>query len=118
MSAYLFSPATISPASQYAHEKQENLLADSTEELASLRFSIILTARWEAAASEDVERRDELRAELVELRRQYSEKIDDIAMTFGVQSAIDAKEDVERAVVIPMGMEQPIAPSEDDYLYF
>ena len=103
-----------------AHEKQGNLLAASTNELASLRFSIILTARWEAAAGQDLERRNELRAELADLRCQYSQKVDYLAMTFGIQSAMDVKEEVERNVVVPLGMELDfsIMQGEDDGLCF
>jgi hypothetical protein len=103
-----------------AHEKQGNLLAASTNELASLRFSIILTARWEAAAFQDLERRNELRAELADLRCQYSQKVDYLAMTFGIQSAMDVKEEVERNVVVPLGMELDfsIMQGEDDGLCF
>ena len=103
-----------------AHEKQGNLLAASTNELASLRFSIILPARWETAAGQNLERRNELRAELADLRREYSQKVDYLAMTFGIQSAMDAKEEVERSVVVPLGMELDfsIAQGEDDGLYF
>jgi hypothetical protein len=64
MSAQLFDTVSIGSASLYAHEKQENLIATSTSELALLRYSTILTARWEASRNEDVEHRDELRAEL------------------------------------------------------
>jgi hypothetical protein len=100
----------------YAHEKQENLIAASTRELAFLRYSIILTARWEASTDEDAERRNGLRAELKDLRLQYSQKIDDIAMTFGIRSAMNAKEEVERTVVVPLDMDLDrfTAPSNND----
>ena len=112
MPIHVFDAALISPASRYAHESH----AASIEELAGLRFSIILTAKWEAIASndQDVERRNELRAELKNLRRQYSEKIDDIAIAFGIQNAIDAKQEVERTVAIPLDMDMPTTPSEDE----
>ncbi|MGA8780719.1 MAG: hypothetical protein WB567_08245, partial [Terracidiphilus sp.] len=52
------------PATRYIEEKQEQLLAAVAEELAGLRFSIVLTARWEGDRDEDPKRRKELRAEL------------------------------------------------------
>jgi len=118
MSAYLLGVASIYPGLLNAREQQGNRLAASTQELAGLRFSIILTARWVASASEEIERRNELRTELEELRRRYSEKIDEIAMTFGVQNAIDAKENVERTVTVPSGLDlyfTTSTTSEDDY---
>ena len=42
------------------------------------------------------ERRAELRDELVLLRKHYGDKVDEIAMTFGVQKAMKTKEQVER----------------------
>ena len=117
MSAHLLDTVSFGPASRYAQEKLESSLAANTEELAGLRFSIILTAKWEASSNADAERRNELRAELSGLRRHYSQKIDEIAMTFGVQSAIKAKEEVERTVAIPLGMKPLMTPGEDDPLY-
>jgi len=115
MFAQLHETVSIGSALLYAHEKQEELIAASTNELAFLRYSIILTARWEASTSDDVERRNELHAELKDLRLQYSQKIDDIAMTFGVQRAINAKEEVERSVTVPLHMEMdPFTASSDD----
>jgi hypothetical protein len=115
-----FDSVSTSCGSWFAHEKQGNPFAAGTNELASLRFSIILTARWEAAAGKDLEHRNELRAELANLRRQYSQKVDYLAMTFGIQSAMDAKEEIERGVVVPLGMEQDfsITQGEEDGLYF
>ncbi len=113
MSTSLFDAVSIGPASRFAHQDEESLLAAGTIELAGLRFSIILTARWEAEAAGDLERRNELRAELEDLRRQYSQKIDEIAMSSGIQNAIDAKEKVERAVAIPLGMDLSIEPDRD-----
>ena len=117
MNTHLLEGVLINPASRDVYEKQENLLAATTEELASLSFSIILTARWEASASEDVERRHQLRAELVDLRRQYSQKIDEIAMTSGIQKAMDAKEEVEHTVSVPTGMDLLFVVSEDGNLH-
>jgi len=118
MLTHLLDAVLNGPASRYAHERQTAQLKANTEELASLRFSIILTAKWVGLASLDDERRSELRAELEDLRRHYSETIDEIAMTFGVQNAINAKEEVERTVAVPLGMKPPMASSEDDPLYF
>jgi hypothetical protein len=116
MSTHLLDAVSFGPASRYAREKQETLLATSTEELARLRFAIILAARWEALVSEDLDRRNELSAKLSDLRRQYSLKIDEIAMSFGVQNAMNAKEEVERTVTVPRGTKPPITPSNDSYL--
>ncbi len=114
MPTHLLDATSIGPGTRYAQEKQEVLLASSIEELASLRFSVILTAKWETSASEDMERRNELRADLAELRHQYSDKIDEIAMAFGVQNAMNAKEHVERTVAIPSGMDLAGPPNPDD----
>lgn len=91
-------------ASAYIRESREALLEYEREELAALRFSIILTARWEASDDETAEQRSELRADLSLLRRHYGDKIDEIAMTFGVNEAMKAKDYVERTVVVPRNM--------------
>lgn len=118
MSTYLLDAIQTSPASRFANQKKESQLAACTDELGSLRFSIILTAKWVVSAERDQERRNELRAELEDLRRRYSNKIDEIAMSFGIQSAIDAKNAVEHAVAIPLGMDLCIKPAQDNSLYF
>jgi len=59
------------------HEKKRNS--------PQLRFSIILTSRWVASEDEALGRRAELRSELKLLRNHYGDKIDEIAMTFGVR---------------------------------
>ena len=102
------------PASRYVQETREALLACETEELAALRFSIILTARWESADDEDPQQRAELRADLSLLRRDYGDKIDEIAMTFGVVEAMRAKENVERTVVVPRDMKPLIIRREEE----
>jgi len=94
--------AAIGPASRYIRETRDELLAYETDELAAVRFSIILTARWAASDDEPPERRAELRGELELLRKHYGDKIDEIAMTFGVQQAMATKEEVERTVVVPL----------------
>ena len=92
------------PASRYVKETREAMLAYEIAELAALRFSIILTARWEASGDEAPEQRADLRTDLSLLRRYYGDKIDDIALTFGVEEAMRAKDDVERTVVVPRDM--------------
>jgi hypothetical protein len=89
------------PASRYIKETREAMLAYETEELAALRFSIILTARWESSGDEDPQQRAELRGDLLLLRRHYGDKIDEMAMTFGVEEAMKATDTVERSVVVP-----------------
>jgi hypothetical protein len=114
-------PAVLGPASRFILETREQVLSYETDELAALRFSIILTARWEASEDEDPESRAGLRGDLQILRRHYADKLDDIAMTFGVEAAMHAKEDVERNVVVPCDLTpgaptaqlERICPSED-----
>jgi len=102
------------PDSRYVKEDREALLSYETEELAALRFSIILTARWEASDDEDPQERAELRADLSLLRRHFGDKIDEIAMTFGVEEAMKAKDEVERTVVVPRDMKPlPIQREEE-----
>ena len=54
--------------SRYAYDDAEALLAGSTEQLAHLRFTIILVARWVSSRSITPQRRKELRTELARLR--------------------------------------------------
>ena len=82
-------------------------LATCTERLASLRFLIVLAARRESAGGTAFAPREQVRSELATLRRQYSALIDEIAMNFGVQQAMDAKEEVERKVSLPSGWKPP-----------
>jgi hypothetical protein len=103
----------LGPASRYIRETREAMLVYETEELAALRFSIILTARWEASEEESPEQRAELRADLELLRRHYGDKIDEIAMTFGVKEAMKTKDDVERTVVVPQDMKPLILQREE-----
>lgn len=102
----------IGPTSLNALETREALLDYDTEELSALRFSIILTARWAASDSESPERRAELRADLALLRKHYGDKIDEMAMTFGVDQAMKAKEEVERTVVVPRDIVSWETPSD------
>jgi hypothetical protein len=96
----------IGPVSRYVNESREALLVYDIEELAALRFSIILTARWASSDGEEPERRAELRADLRLLRKHYGDKIDEMAMTFGVEQAMRTQEDVERTVILPREIKQ------------
>lgn len=111
----LLDPATLGPASRYVLDSREALLSYETDELAALRFSIILTARWESSDGEEPEARAALRADLELLRRHYGDKLDDIAMTFGVAAAMTAKQEVERNVVVPRELAQtPSIPTYEE----
>jgi hypothetical protein len=91
------------------------LLAAIIDDLAVLRFSIVITAKWEVAETEDDERRLELRNELSDLRCLYFEKLDQIAMTFGIERAMKAKEEVEGTFKAARDVK---TPSEAGQLYF
>jgi hypothetical protein len=93
---------TPGPATRFVQEQREQMLAIEMEELAGLRFSIVITAKWEASGDEDAQRREELRIELNDLRKRYLDKVDQIAMVFGVAEAMQAKEEVERNVTLPL----------------
>lgn len=80
------------------------------EKLGEIRFLVVLTARWEGSDSIGRERRLKLRRDLARLRRQYTDQIDQIAMTFGVQQAIEAQEYIERTVKVPRGIHVPDEP--------
>ena len=113
MSTVTVDRLSLSPGTSHLFEREERTLASVMEELVRLRFSILLTARWEAAETDDPERRGELRAELADLRKFYLDEIDEIAMTFGVQQAMDAKQEVERNVVLPRDSEMPVELTDD-----
>ena len=113
MPADLLDAVPTSQSFVHTHAEREYLLAVAREELASLRFATILTARWEASASKDAMRRNEMRADLATLRRQYSQKIDEIAMSFSIQDAMDAQKEVERSVFVPRFEDAPELPDED-----
>jgi hypothetical protein len=108
---------SLSPGTTHLHDEEEVTLASVVEDLVRLRFSIILTARWEAGEDEDPERRAELRSELRELRTLYFDRIDEIAMRFGVQQAMDARDEVEHNVIVPRETNLPEEPA-DHGLYF
>lgn len=94
---------------------QRNLIA-LTEKLASLRYLIILTARWEGSDTIGRERRVLMNRDLVNLRREYSEVIDDIAIACGVQAAMDAQHLTERNVMVPRDIQPPsVLEDEDGY---
>lgn len=105
------STVSDSDHSLLAEADKDNLEA-SIDELASLRFSIILTARFAESPSQTPQRREELRIRLEHLRDHYSQKIDEIAMTLSVQAAMDAKDKVERTVSVPRSVGRSIF--EDD----
>jgi len=111
-------PAIAGPASRYVIEKRQASLSDAVEQLATLRFSILLSGKWESSGLFAAEVRAEMRDELRRTRNQYNDKIDEIAMKYGVQAAIHAKEDVEREVSIPKNMMPPRVPKQDDRIYF
>ena len=70
-------------------------------DLKNLHSQIVSRARWESTDSPSTRLRTELQADLVRLRRLYSHKIDEIAMKFGVQQAMDAQASVESCVMEP-----------------
>jgi hypothetical protein len=89
-------------AHQCFFDEQEARLAAKTGELAGLRLSVLLTAKWESEEGAGSDSREQLHSELNSFRSQYFDKIDEIAMTFGIQKAIEAKRDVERSIELPM----------------
>jgi len=105
-------PSIAGPASRYVLEHFQANLGDAVEQLAGLRFSIVLSAKWESSGALSGLARTELRDELRKLRVKYSDKIDEIAMNYGVQAAIVSQEGVEREVRVPKKM-TPQPHSED-----
>jgi hypothetical protein len=103
----ILDPFIAGPASRFALERYQPSLADAVEQLAGLRFSIVLSVRWESSGDLSGSARAELREELRQLRSQYADKIDEIAMNYGVQAAMEAKEGVEREVKVPKLMAPP-----------
>lgn len=97
-------------------ETEATNLSAARAELARLRYMVILTARWESSDNLESKRRAQLRGDLDQLRFSYSQKIDEIAMTFGIQQAMEAKEHVERSITVPRGARLPgVVRVEDDY---
>jgi hypothetical protein len=113
-----FDTAALVPAAVFARLKRETNLAAITQELSGLRFSIILLARWEAARTLTAANMAELRRELKEMRRLYNEKIDAMAMTFGVQQAMETQATVERSIMVPRSMDPPSGRQEQEQLYY
>ena len=113
--AVAVNPSLTGPASRYVLEHYEPNLGDAVEQLAGLRFSIVLSARWESSGILSVDERAELRDELRLLRSRYSDKIDEIAMNYGVQAAMVAKEGVEREVTVPKNMTPPLHSEDIGY---
>jgi hypothetical protein len=118
MSTSVLNPAPIVPASVHVRLKHEVSLSALTQELAGLRFSILLLARWEGSREVDADNRAELREELAHLRALYLDTVDEMAMAFGVQQAMQAKEAVEHTVTVPMDMMPPLKTRESEQLYF
>jgi hypothetical protein len=114
MATAVVEPVALIPASLYARLKHEATLAAFRQELAGLRFSIVLLARWESSDNLDACNRGELREELAHLRALYLDTLDELAMTFGVQQAIEMKQEVERSIEVPRDMMPPIAACEED----
>jgi len=82
-------------------EKEPKSLAARSEQLGGLWLAILLTARWEVQETESLDRRQDLQAELEQLRFQYYCVIDEIAMNFGVSQAMETLKSVERTVRLP-----------------
>jgi hypothetical protein len=118
MSTAVLDTAALIPASLRARLKREPNFAAFLQELTGLRFSIVLLARWQASDSVAEENRAELRGELAHLRKLYFETIDEMAMTFGVQHAIDAQKQVESTVQVPRNMMPPLKHREQEQLFF
>ncbi|MGP8251204.1 MAG: hypothetical protein ACLQHF_04170 [Terracidiphilus sp.] len=106
-------PADTGLASRSVLERQHISLSDAVEQLAGLRLSIVLAARWESSGVLSAHTRAEIRNELCKLRSRYTGKIDEIAMNYGVQAAIAAQEGVEREVSVPKNTAPPRKPKRD-----
>ncbi len=118
MATAVLDTAALIPASIHVRLKRESNLEAFYQELGGLRFAIVLLARWERSENLDECTRAELREELVHLRALYLDTLDELAMSFGVQQAMDAKAEVERTVEVPRGMMPPMMVCEDQQLYF
>jgi hypothetical protein len=101
MSNHTLDVILIGTDRRYAPDTLKTALTANVDELAGLRFSILITARWEESEDETEEQRAQLRSELDQLRSLYFDKIDQIAMTFGVRHAMKAQQEVERTVNLP-----------------
>ena len=101
MSMATFDSASLLSLATHARSKEEKDLSARREELGGLWLAILLTARWEAQETESRQQREDLQAELDQLRLQYYGAIDEIAMTFGVPEAMAMLQAVERNVRLP-----------------
>jgi hypothetical protein len=118
MSTAVLDRVALLPASLHARLKRKSTLAAYYQELAGLRFSIVLLARWEHSESLQEDNRAELREELAHLRAYYFDTIDDLAMAYGVQQAMNAQAEVERTVDVPRDMTPQTLICDDGQLYF
>ena len=117
MSARTSNFNSLSSVADYMGDQQKDLFAAGAEELASIRLSILLTEEWAALETITAQRYSELRNELDTLRSSYHGKVDELAMTFGVQKAIEAKEEVERDVELPDDMSPSAMPIDSERLF-
>ncbi len=82
-----------------APEASEALLSDATVELAHLRLLLVAKMQWRPhGVGSPSHAYAAQRAEVRRLRNRYFEKIDEIAMRFGVQAAMNAQDEVERTL--------------------
>jgi hypothetical protein len=100
-------------ASNHVLEHRPDSLSGAVEQLAGLRFSILLSAKWLGSGALTGHARTELQDELRQLRTRYSNKIDEIAINYGVRAAMLAQAGVEREVGVPKNM-APLKQSECD----
>ena len=107
----------IDPDSRYAYDDAEALLAGSTDQLARLRFTTILVARWEPSSGVTSHRRKEMRTELTRLRNLYLGMVDELAMAYGVHHALMTRNYVERTVCIPKCILPPASPTRHATLF-
>lgn len=116
MSTYTCDVESIHSVAGCIEKQNKRLLALKRGELAGIRFLIVLTGKWEAWDSLPLGRRADLRTELFNLRALYLDKLDEIALEFGVQTAIEIKDEVEHTVAIPIDMTPAIMPIESEQL--
>lgn len=103
-------PTIAGPASPYILAHRPEGLSGAVEQLAGLRFSILLSAKWLGSGVLTGHAQTELRDELRQLRTKYSNKIDEIAINYGVQAAMVAVDGVEHEVRVPGNMVPPRQP--------
>ena len=83
------------------HDPREGARPDADAEGEGARRHLPLEDGPQDGDGADPQERAELRADLSLLRRHFGDKIDEIAMTFGVEEAMKARDTVERTVVVP-----------------